>query len=189
MKVCPACGEENPERARFCLNCGTALQEAAPRGREERKVVTVLFADLVDFHRARGAPRPGGRPRHAPGLPRPGSRRARAVRRHCREVHRRCLGRLDDIAELVSHVSFPSSFLDLLTALASGDLVAAADRLGEAGWRSEEALVRLRAGERLPAAGRRPEAEAQLARALDFFRSVRATAYLARGERLLARSA
>jgi class 3 adenylate cyclase len=49
MKVCPACGEENPERARFCLNCGTALSEAAPQGREERKVVTVLFADLVDF--------------------------------------------------------------------------------------------------------------------------------------------
>ena len=49
MKVCPACGEENPERARFCLNCGTALSEAAPQGREERKIVTVLFADLVYF--------------------------------------------------------------------------------------------------------------------------------------------
>ena len=49
MKVCPACGEENPERARFCLNCGASLAEAAPPGREERKVVTVLFADLVDF--------------------------------------------------------------------------------------------------------------------------------------------
>jgi class 3 adenylate cyclase/tetratricopeptide (TPR) repeat protein len=45
--VCPNCGEENPERARFCLNCGTAL-EPAPTG-EERKVVSVLFVDLVGF--------------------------------------------------------------------------------------------------------------------------------------------
>jgi class 3 adenylate cyclase/tetratricopeptide (TPR) repeat protein len=45
--VCPNCHEENPERARFCLACGTAL-EAAPAG-EERKVVSVLFVDLVGF--------------------------------------------------------------------------------------------------------------------------------------------
>src|SRR6266540_5268731 len=46
--VCPSCGEENPERARFCLNCGTPLREPlAPA--EERKVVTVLFCDLVGF--------------------------------------------------------------------------------------------------------------------------------------------
>ena len=47
MKVCPGCGEENPERARFCLGCGNRLDEAAPA--EERKVVTVLFCDLVGF--------------------------------------------------------------------------------------------------------------------------------------------
>ncbi|MGH3142922.1 MAG: adenylate/guanylate cyclase domain-containing protein, partial [Gaiellales bacterium] len=47
MIVCPNCGEENPERARFCLACGTAL-EPAPTG-EERKVVSVLFVDLVGF--------------------------------------------------------------------------------------------------------------------------------------------
>jgi tetratricopeptide (TPR) repeat protein len=99
------------------------------------------------------------------------------------------LGRLDDIAELVSRVSFPSPFLDLLAALAAGDLVGAADRLGEAGWRSEEAMVRLRAGGRLLTAGRHAEGEAQLARALDFFRSVRATAYLQEAEHVLARSA
>jgi class 3 adenylate cyclase/tetratricopeptide (TPR) repeat protein len=45
--VCPNCREENPERARFCLACGTAL-EAPPTG-EERKVVSVLFVDLVGF--------------------------------------------------------------------------------------------------------------------------------------------
>jgi len=46
--VCPVCGEENPERARFCLACGAVLAKAAPAG-EERKVVSVLFVDLVGF--------------------------------------------------------------------------------------------------------------------------------------------
>jgi class 3 adenylate cyclase/tetratricopeptide (TPR) repeat protein len=48
MAVCASCGEENPDRARFCLACGTPLAAEAP-AREERKVVTVLFADLVGF--------------------------------------------------------------------------------------------------------------------------------------------
>ncbi|MDH4102994.1 MAG: AAA family ATPase [Thermoleophilia bacterium] len=48
MLVCPACGEENPDRARFCLACGESLEVAAPIG-EERKVVSVLFVDLVGF--------------------------------------------------------------------------------------------------------------------------------------------
>ncbi len=48
MLVCPKCGEENPERARFCLSCGQVLAEVAPAG-EERKVVSVLFVDLVGF--------------------------------------------------------------------------------------------------------------------------------------------
>ncbi len=47
MATCASCGEANPDRARFCLNCGSPLQ-AAPAG-EERKVVTVLFCDLVGF--------------------------------------------------------------------------------------------------------------------------------------------
>ena len=47
-QVCTACGQENPEQARFCLACGEALTEpAAPA--EERKVVSVLFVDLVGF--------------------------------------------------------------------------------------------------------------------------------------------
>jgi class 3 adenylate cyclase/tetratricopeptide (TPR) repeat protein len=43
--VCPNCGEDNPERARFCLNCGTPL--AQPASARERKLVTVLFADVT----------------------------------------------------------------------------------------------------------------------------------------------
>jgi class 3 adenylate cyclase/tetratricopeptide (TPR) repeat protein len=46
--VCPACGEENPDRARFCLACAEPLAAEAPGG-EERKVVSVLFVDLVGF--------------------------------------------------------------------------------------------------------------------------------------------
>jgi len=48
MTVCPSCGEENPERARFCLACGQAFVAEVPVG-EERKVVSVLFVDLVGF--------------------------------------------------------------------------------------------------------------------------------------------
>jgi class 3 adenylate cyclase/tetratricopeptide (TPR) repeat protein len=45
--VCPACGRENPAESRFCNGCGSPLEEAAAPAREERKVVTVVFADLV----------------------------------------------------------------------------------------------------------------------------------------------
>jgi class 3 adenylate cyclase/tetratricopeptide (TPR) repeat protein len=46
--LCPSCAQENPEIARFCLNCGAPLAVAPSKG-EERKVVSVLFADLVGF--------------------------------------------------------------------------------------------------------------------------------------------
>src|SRR5438876_11465917 len=49
MPACPTCGEENPERARFCWSCGAAIAEAPRSGAEERKVVSVLFVDLVGF--------------------------------------------------------------------------------------------------------------------------------------------
>jgi class 3 adenylate cyclase/tetratricopeptide (TPR) repeat protein len=49
MNLCPTCGHENQERAKFCSDCGAALAAAAVSAREERKVVTVLFADLVGF--------------------------------------------------------------------------------------------------------------------------------------------
>ncbi len=43
---CGRCGEDNPERARFCSACGAPL---AGETRQERKVVSVLFIDLVGF--------------------------------------------------------------------------------------------------------------------------------------------
>ena len=45
-RVCHACGRSNPEDARFCSGCGSALG-TEPLQREARKVVTALFADVV----------------------------------------------------------------------------------------------------------------------------------------------
>jgi class 3 adenylate cyclase len=48
--TCPSCGEELPGTFPFCPFCGAVLAEpASGPAREERKVVTVLFADLVGF--------------------------------------------------------------------------------------------------------------------------------------------
>ncbi len=49
MMVCPNCGQENPPIAKFCLACAQPLADQAQGLAEERKVVTVLFADLVGF--------------------------------------------------------------------------------------------------------------------------------------------
>ncbi len=46
MRACPGCGEQAPAAARFCPVCGTALF-AAPLPEGLRKVVTVVFCDLV----------------------------------------------------------------------------------------------------------------------------------------------
>jgi class 3 adenylate cyclase len=47
MPSCPSCGREAPTDAAFCPTCGTSL--TAERAREERKLVSVLFVDLVGF--------------------------------------------------------------------------------------------------------------------------------------------
>ncbi|HEY3035508.1 MAG TPA: adenylate/guanylate cyclase domain-containing protein [Streptosporangiaceae bacterium] len=49
MSVCPACGHRNQPGAKFYSECGAALVAAEPLAVEERKVVSVLFADLVGF--------------------------------------------------------------------------------------------------------------------------------------------
>ena len=48
MAGCSACGQDNPDGFRFCGACGAPLAAARP-ARLERKVVTVLFCDLVGF--------------------------------------------------------------------------------------------------------------------------------------------
>jgi class 3 adenylate cyclase/tetratricopeptide (TPR) repeat protein len=60
-RTCPNCGRENPPTNNFCLACGTALRSgsvASPTSKPaptasadsgERRLVSVLFADLVGF--------------------------------------------------------------------------------------------------------------------------------------------
>ena len=43
--TCDRCGAPLPADARFCPNCGAPVSALVT---EERKVVTVLFADLAD---------------------------------------------------------------------------------------------------------------------------------------------
>src|SRR5690348_9263717 len=52
VAACPACGSANEPGDRFCGACGTALEAvvpAAPAPATERRMVSVLFADLVGF--------------------------------------------------------------------------------------------------------------------------------------------
>jgi class 3 adenylate cyclase len=46
MLICPSCGTENADGAKFCSECGASLAQSEPR-RKERKFATALFADLV----------------------------------------------------------------------------------------------------------------------------------------------
>src|SRR2546430_9220801 len=68
-RACPNCGEAAPAEARFCMNCGASLETVAAPGpaagpapdptapapprppllREERRQVTVLFADVSGY--------------------------------------------------------------------------------------------------------------------------------------------
>jgi class 3 adenylate cyclase/tetratricopeptide (TPR) repeat protein len=45
--VCSNCGRGSATDASFCAGCGASLERSAPGLLEERKVVTILFADLV----------------------------------------------------------------------------------------------------------------------------------------------
>jgi class 3 adenylate cyclase len=46
MAICASCGQENPDVAKFCHECGAPLAPPPPTS-EERKLVTVLFTDIV----------------------------------------------------------------------------------------------------------------------------------------------
>jgi class 3 adenylate cyclase len=43
VALCTSCGTDNPERAKFCLECGAALPVTGQGTRGTRKLVTVLF--------------------------------------------------------------------------------------------------------------------------------------------------
>jgi class 3 adenylate cyclase/tetratricopeptide (TPR) repeat protein len=47
VPTCVQCGRENPDESRFCNSCGAAIEAPRSASAEERKVVTVLFADIT----------------------------------------------------------------------------------------------------------------------------------------------
>src|SRR5438093_5388892 len=49
MRTCANCRQENPDVARFCLACGQALEAEPAAGQDERRIVSVVFVDLVGF--------------------------------------------------------------------------------------------------------------------------------------------
>ena len=49
MPRCAVCGQDNPGGFKFCGACGASLAAPARAPAEERRLVTVLFCDLVDF--------------------------------------------------------------------------------------------------------------------------------------------
>jgi class 3 adenylate cyclase/tetratricopeptide (TPR) repeat protein len=49
VAICPSCGRENPEGFQFCGFCTAPLSAERAPVQEERKVVSVLFCDLVGF--------------------------------------------------------------------------------------------------------------------------------------------
>ncbi len=85
--------------------------------------------------------------------------------------------------------SLATPWVDAASAICSGELRRAADVLEETGYPTGEAYARLRAAKQFVEEGRRAEADAELNRALAFYREVGATAYVREGEALLAESA
>ena len=47
MIACPACGTALPDLAKFCLECGRPLDPVPTPGSSSRRVVTILFSDIV----------------------------------------------------------------------------------------------------------------------------------------------
>ncbi len=93
------------------------------------------------------------------------------------------LGLGDEVVDgLARHPESP--WTEAARAYLDHDFTGAAEILGRAGAKPDEAEARLRAAEQLAAGGRRAEADEELARALDFYRSVGATRYLREAEAL-----
>ena len=95
------------------------------------------------------------------------------------------LGRGEELLELGAGLAPRTRWLDASVAYASGDLAQAADVLQRIPALPDGAHVRVRGAAELVAAGRRAEADAELAPALAFYRGVGASALLADAEVLL----
>jgi hypothetical protein len=98
------------------------------------------------------------------------------------------LDREADFADCAARAARPSPWVPAAEAYVAGTYELAADLYAELSV-PDEALARLKATEQLAAAGRRAEADAQLQRALAYWRSVGATRYIREGEALFAATA
>lgn len=96
------------------------------------------------------------------------------------------LGREEELLAADEPLGVRTPWRDAALAVARGDLVAAADRLEALGAATFEAYPRLRGAGALSSGGRPADAQKQLAKALAFYRSVGATAFIREGEALLA---
>jgi tetratricopeptide (TPR) repeat protein len=83
----------------------------------------------------------------------------------------------------------PGPWKDLAFCCLDRDFVRAAEMCAEAGSPTWEARLRLRAAEEFIETGRRADGEAELQKAIAFYRTVGATFFIQRGEQLLAKSA
>jgi tetratricopeptide (TPR) repeat protein len=99
------------------------------------------------------------------------------------------LGRSAAVLSFAAELPSETHWARAATAYAAGERELAGDVLLEMGDVADEAYVRLRAAEAFVADGKRAAADVQLQRALAFYRSVGATAYIREGEALLAASA
>jgi class 3 adenylate cyclase len=198
VEKCPRCGEQVAERAKFCPECGAALA-APPPAREERKIVTVVFCDLV------------GSTAQAERLD------PEDVRAILSTYHEQVRAEIEELVSLLEETETEEGLMavalvagdlglrerirpliarspvnpwtEAIAAVAEGRFEEAAERLNAVGEVPREAELRLRAAAELAAAGRRAEADEQLRKALAFFRSVGATRYIRKGEALFAKSA
>ena len=91
----------------------------------------------------------------------------------------------DDLREIVDRAP-EGPWKNVVLATANGDLASVAAFFADTGLASREADVHLALGERHVRAGRRAEGVAELEKALAFYRSVDATLFIERVERLLA---
>jgi class 3 adenylate cyclase/tetratricopeptide (TPR) repeat protein len=98
------------------------------------------------------------------------------------------VGRGDEVGHLLESLKLRTLWLEAALALVNGNAEEAAQVYARMGSLPDEAHTRLLAGVALAEAGRRPEADEQLQRALTFFRSVQAARYVREAEALLAAS-
>jgi class 3 adenylate cyclase/tetratricopeptide (TPR) repeat protein len=94
------------------------------------------------------------------------------------------LDRGDALVGAAHAVRAPTRWLDAAVALLTGDHRAASEGFCEIGSLPDEAFARLRGGQALFRCGRTAEAQTELKPAVDFYRRVRADAYLGEAEAL-----